>query len=250
MTILSFSSHGWWKGNDENNPLAIADDLSIDSHYWQWAKKNKPKKTLCFSSSACYPIKLQTRNNYRLLKEKDINLDAEISVPDLTYGWAKLTCEYLAKIAYEKHGLKSICYRPFSGYGEDQDLNYPFTSICKRILQNKNKKIFKVWGSGNQMRDFIYIDDCVRAVVKTMDKINNGEALNLSNGKFISFKVFARKTAELSGYSPNIVGTSKKPEGVYARAGNISKQKKYGIKNNISIDEGIKKSLNYIVNKI
>ena len=49
----------------ENNPLAIADDLSIDSHYWQWAKKNKPKKTLCFSSSACYPIKLQSKNSYR-----------------------------------------------------------------------------------------------------------------------------------------------------------------------------------------
>ena len=139
----------------------------------------------------------------------------DISAPDLTYGWSKLTSEYLANIAYQKHGIKSVCYRPFSGYGEDQDMNYPFPNICKRILQNKNKKVFKVWGSGNQMRDFIYIDDCIRAVIKTMDKISNGDALNLSNGKFISFKMFARKTAELSGYAPNVVGTSK-TEGVFA----------------------------------
>jgi nucleoside-diphosphate-sugar epimerase len=42
-------------------------------------------------------------------------------MPDMSYGWANLTCERLARLAYRKHGLKSICDRPFSGYGEDQD---------------------------------------------------------------------------------------------------------------------------------
>ena len=43
-----------------------------------------------------------------------------------------------------KYGIKSVCYRPFSGYGEDQDLNYPFPSICKRILKNKNTKKWSI----------------------------------------------------------------------------------------------------------
>ena len=51
----------------------------------------------------------------------------------MTYGWAKLTCEYLGKIAFEKYGIKSVCYRPFSGYGEDQDLNYPFQAFAKEF---------------------------------------------------------------------------------------------------------------------
>ena len=42
-------------------------------------------------------------------------------MPDMSYGWANLTCERLARLAYRKHGLQSICDRPFSGYGEDQD---------------------------------------------------------------------------------------------------------------------------------
>ena len=46
----------------ENNPLAVADDLSIDAAYWEWAKENRPKKTACFSSSAAYPIKLSGPN--------------------------------------------------------------------------------------------------------------------------------------------------------------------------------------------
>ena len=234
----------------ENNPLAVADDLSIDSHYWQWAKLNKPKKTLCFSSSACYPINLQKKNNYRLLKEQDVNFSQDISIPDLTYGWAKLTSEYLAKIAYEKHGLKSVCYRPFSGYGEDQDLNYPFPSICKRILQNKDKKKFTVWGSGNQMRDFIHIDDCVYGVIKSMNNINNGDPLNLSNGIFLNFKDFAKITAKIIGYNPKVVGTTNKPEGVFARAGDTTKQKQFGIKYKITLENGIKKSLKFLDNRI
>lgn len=232
----------------ENNPLIVADDLSIDSHYWQWAKINRPKKNICFSSSACYPIKFQTKNNYKLLKENDINFNKDLSVPDLTYGWAKLTSEYLAKIAYEKHGLKSVCYRPFSGYGEDQDLSYPFPSICKRVLDNKNKKNLTVWGSGNQMRDFIYIDDCVNAVIKTMNKINNADALNLSNGKFLNFKSFAKKAANILGYNPYINGTTNKPEGVFARAGDTYKQKIFGVKNIISLEDGIKKTLKFLSN--
>ena len=39
---------------------------------------------------------------------------------------------FLARLAHEKDGLKSVVYRPFSGYGEDQDDTYPFPSICKR----------------------------------------------------------------------------------------------------------------------
>jgi len=68
-----------------------------------------------------------------LLKEDMISFEGDIGMPDMTYGWAKLTNEYLAQLAYQKHGLKSVCYRPFSGYGEDQDDAYPFPSICRRV---------------------------------------------------------------------------------------------------------------------
>ncbi len=59
-----------------------------------------------------------------LLRENMIGFDEDIGMPDMSYGWAKLTCEYLARLAYEKHGLKSVCYRPFSGYGEDPLLQF------------------------------------------------------------------------------------------------------------------------------
>ncbi|HEX4146767.1 MAG TPA: NAD-dependent epimerase/dehydratase family protein [Pirellulales bacterium] len=229
----------------ENNPLAVADDLAIDAAYWQWAKVAKPKKSVCFSSSAAYPISLQRADHYVLLKEDMITFDGDIGMPDMTYGWAKLTCEYLARLAYEKHGLKSICYRPFSGYGEDQDDAYPFPSICKRAIAHQGAEELTVWGTGTQMRDFIHIEDCVDGILGTMDQIDNAEALNLSTGIFTSFIEFARLAAEILGYHPRVRGLSDKPAGVHARGGDTTKQNQLGFKPKLDFRAGIERALAY-----
>ena len=229
----------------ENNPLAVADDLSIDAEYWQWAEKTKPKKSLCFSSSAAYPIKFQRPEKYVLLKEDMIKFDSDIGMPDMSYGWAKLTCEYLARLAFERHGLKSVAYRPFSGYGEDQDDAYPFPSICKRVMKNKGAKVIEVWGTGRQMRDFIHIEDCVDGILKTVDQIDDGSAVNLSTGIYTSFIDFVKIAAEVCGYNPEVRGTATKPEGVFARAGDVAKQRQLGFTHKIDFKTGIKRAIGY-----
>lgn len=168
-------------------------------------------------------------------------------MPDMSYGWAKLTCEYLAQLAYEKHGLKSVCYRPFSGYGEDQDLTYPFPSIIKRAIAHAGEPVLTVWGTGDQMRDFIHIEDCVDGVLTTMDRIDNADALNLSTGIYTSFKQFARMAAEAVGYSPEVVGLSSQPAGVFARCGCTEKQAEHGFVAGITFEQGIRKALERFV---
>lgn len=229
----------------ENYPLAVAEDLAIDSAYWQWAAKARPGKTACFSSSAAYPVSLQLEQNHVLLTEGMISFEADIGMPDMSYGWAKLTCEYLAHLAYERHGLKSICYRPFSGYGEDQDDAYPFPSICKRALANRGAEILTVWGTGRQMRDFIHIEDCVTAVLSTIDMIDHAGALNLSTGILTSFNEFAALAARILGFSPQIQGTTDKPSGVFARGGDTAKQKQLGVQPTIDFETGIRRALQY-----
>lgn len=229
----------------ELNPLAVAEDLSIDSEYWKWARDAKPKKTICFSSSAAYPISLQRREGHVLLKEDMINFGGDIGMPDMSYGWAKLTHEYLARLAFERHGIKSVTYRPFSGYGEDQDLAYPFPSICKRVLDNRGSAALTVWGTGDQMRDFIHIDDCVRGVLHTMDQVDDGSAINLSTGIFTSFKAFASLAASIAGYQPVVTGTSNKPEGVFARGGDTALQQRLGFQADISFKAGVERALDY-----
>jgi GDP-L-fucose synthase len=230
----------------ENNPLAVAEDLAIDSMYWSWAARVRPAKTICFSSSAAYPIKFQRQEGHRLLSEDMISFESDLGMPDMSYGWAKLTNEYLGRIAFEKHGLKSVTYRPFSGYGEDQDTAYPFVSICRRVLENRGAPTLQVWGTGDQMRDFIHISDCVKGVIATMDRIDDGSAVNLSTGILTSFKVFATVAAKLAGYSTHVVGNSVKPEGVFARGGDTRLQRALGFQHSVSFEQGIARALEYL----
>ena len=230
----------------EQNPLAVADDLSIDAAYWQWATRTEPKKSVCFSSSAAYPIKFQRLENYCLLTEDMIDFDANLGVPDMSYGWSKLTLEYLGRLAWERHGLRSVVFRPFSGYGEDQDMTYPVPTICKRALENVGAEQLTVWGSGEQKRDFIYIEDCIDGILAMMDKIDDGDAVNLSTGIFTDFKRFAGIAARQCGYEPRVVGMSDKPEGVFARAGGTLKQESLGFNYSTSLETGISKVLNHL----
>jgi len=233
----------------ENNPLAVAEDLEIDTAFWRWVVKNKKKigHVITYSSSAAYPVYLQKRKNYRLLKESDIDFSKNyLGKPDLSYGWAKLNNEYLAFLAFQKHGIKNTIFRPFSGYGSDQDLNYPFPSIVKRAMNHKSKKNFIVWGSGNQMRDFIHIKDVIRGSLLITKKVKNGKSVNLSSGKFLSFISLSKKILKVLGKKNlKVVGNSTKPEGVFARGGSRSLQKKYGFEPKVSIEQGIKWAIEY-----
>jgi len=210
--------------NIENDPIGVATDLSIDAEFFQWivkAGKKKPK-VVYFSSSAAYPMELQTKRCNCLLSESLLTFDStRIGMPDMTYGYAKMTGEYLAKFAVEQYGADVVIYRPFGGYGEDQSFTYPFPAIVKRVV--KGEYPVTVWGSGNQMRDFIYIEDIVDAVLATKDKLQPGEALNLGRGVPVSFKVLAKTVGKVLGVKIRVVNDTTKPEGVFARVADTTK---------------------------
>ena len=95
------------------------------------------------------------------------------------------------------------------------------------------------------MRDFIHIDDCVRGVIQTMDQVENGSAINLSTGVYTSFKQFAAAAANLIGFDPEVTGLSTKPEGVFARGGDTTLQRRLGFEAQIDFRTGIQRALNY-----
>jgi len=81
----------------EGDPMAVALDLSIDAEFFNWIAKAKPERVLYPSSSAAYPINMQTESDAVALKESDINIDGfTLGMPDLTYGWTKMTGEFLS----------------------------------------------------------------------------------------------------------------------------------------------------------
>jgi len=225
----------------ENNPISVAVDLSIDSEFFGWCLRSKPKHVLYFSSSAAYPIEYQYSNSGIKLKENMIDLD-NIKSPDLTYGWAKLTGEYLSKFIV-KEGVNTTVFRPFSGYGTDQDLTYPFPSFIERGV-NRNDP-FKIWGDGTQVRDFIHINDIVDAVDECVKNKIYG-TFNLGTGIPTSFNDLYELITKQQKYNPKIEYIKTAPTGVMYRVCDPSLMMEF-YKPKISIEEGVYNAINNII---
>lgn len=223
----------------EGDPLAVATDLAIDADFFQWlASVPEKPQAIYFSSSAAYPVDHQRRGSWHLLKEAYIALDFGMAVPDMTYGWAKLTGEYLAQFAAKTYNVDVKIYRPFSGYGPGQSLDYPFPSIVKRVIDNENPVV--VWGSGDQLRDFIYVDDVVEAVLQTRNSLAPGEACNIGSGVGTSFRSLAKRAARVLGRKITVVNDASKPEGVFARVADVTKLNRW-FAPKVDLDEGIRR---------
>lgn len=223
----------------ESDPLAIATDLEIDSAMFNWAVRTKPGKVIYFSSSAAYPAKLQEKPHY--LKESDLDVTSDvIGRPDFTYGWTKLTGELLAEYAVRQYGLDVLVVRPFSGYGEDQDLTYPFPSFIKRVKEKQDP--FDIWGDGKQVRDWIHIDDIVEATM-TAVKENVKGTVNLGNARPISFTNLAELMFKEAKWHPARINyMTDKPSGVFYRCSDNTKMLEF-YKPRITIEEGIRRAL-------
>jgi nucleoside-diphosphate-sugar epimerase len=237
----------------EGAPLKVAVDLSIDAELFQWALRTRPGRIVYYSSSAAYPVGLQQETercstpesngrlvdvvNTRRLREDDLRLDW-IGAPDLTYGWAKLTGEMLGQHA-EAEGLRVNVFRPFSGYGEDQALSYPFPAFIQRAEQRNDP--FEVWGSGMQVRDWIHIDDVVAATLVAIDQDVPGPT-NLCTGRPTSFLELADLVTKAAGYRPEIHTLPEAPTGVHYRVGDPGKLHTF-YQPRISLEEGIQRAL-------
>lgn len=223
----------------DGDPIQVALDLSIDAEFFYWISRHKPERVLYPSSSAAYPVDLQTDTAAVALKEADINFK-KMGQPDMTYGWSKLTGEFLAQITAKHYGVSITCIRPFSGYGEDQNLTYPIPAIARRAALKENP--FEVWGTGKQGRDFVHIEDVIDVSLLAMDKITDGTAINIGSGKLTSFLEIIDVFTDFAGYKPDIKCLLDKPVGVHARYCNMDYVKEtLGWEPKISIKEGMRR---------
>jgi nucleoside-diphosphate-sugar epimerase len=220
----------------ENEMFRVGENIDIDMKFFDWCRRTNPLKIVYFSSSAAYPIEYQTPECRQKLSEDLLDFDTgRIGVPDMTYGWAKLTGEFLSHLSRKKYNMDIVCFRPFSGYGKDQDLTYPYPSILKRVLDKEDP--ITIWS--DTVRDFVHIDDIVTFVMNNMynaDKL----VFNIGSSIPVSFKELATKMCEITGYTPSkgIQIMDNKPKGVYYR---VSENRSEG--DFRPVEDGIRQSI-------
>jgi UDP-glucose 4-epimerase len=110
-------------------------------------------------------------------------------LPVSPYGVSKLTGEHYCRVFSELHGLRTTSLRPFTVYGPRMRPDAAIFIFADRALKDETIEVF---GSGEQTRDFTYIDDVVEANVLAMEK-GDGEVYNVASGARISINELARR---------------------------------------------------------
>lgn len=213
----------------------LEQNLHIDATIFEWANiVMRPGRILYFSSSAAYPVQFQTSGAVHKLDEGLIGF-APVG-PDADYGWAKLTGERLARNYAATGGVVHVL-RPFSGYGKDQSLDYPFPTFVARA--KRGQVPFEVWGDPTSHRDWVHIDDIVACSLAVIDQ-DYREPLNVCTGRGTTFAELAKLCMKQAGYEADIKPIDG-PQGVHTRVGDPTNMLKvYTPK--VSLEEGIRRA--------
>ena len=238
-------------------PLRLAvEDLMLDASMFRWAMRTRPRRVVAFSSSAAYPTSFQDADHHVLLEERHLGLDGWIGAPDATYGWVKLTLERLAAEA-NAEGIRTFVFRPFSGYGGDQNLDYPFPAIVNRAFRfdpgihvrpDDAVPCFQVWGHPESTRDWVHIDDVVACVFAHLDADVVGP-VNICTGIATSFQRLASLALDAAGhYGIPILGDRAKPMGVFHRVGDPTQMRQVYTPR-VFIEEGVDRAMRGLVDR-
>ena len=241
--VYHFAAYVGGREGIENNFLSVAANIDIDRAVFEFVLNNNVKRLIYPSSSAVYPIIDQTKV-HKPLYESMIDFDTNaIGVSDHLYGWTKLTAERMLWELNKTVDTKISIVRPFSGYGPTQSTDYPVPNLID-IVKNTPETL-EVWGTGEQTRDFVYVDDVVDTLIWCLSDDKKYRTVNIGTGISTSFIDLINITHMLvHGKLPkHISRLEHKPVGVLNRYCDPALQVKLGIYPKTTLEEGIKKFL-------
>jgi len=244
----------------ENDANVMHNSSMINLNVAEIATKFNVKK-LFYSSSACmYPEHNQLDPNNPNCEESS----AYPANPDSEYGWEKLFSERLFLAFHRNYGLNVRIARFHNIFGPQGTWKggkeKAPAAMCRKVAETPNGGEIEVWGDGQQTRSFLYVDECVEAVLRLMDSDFIGP-VNIGSDEMVTINQLARMAIDISGKNitiNNIFGKTfeekygfKCPIGVRGRnSDNKLYKEKIGWSVNQPLIEGMKNTYNWINNLI
>jgi GDP-L-fucose synthase len=186
------------------------------------AKTNEVERFLSTSSTCIYSPSVPTP--YR---EEDGFL-GEPDPSNIGYGWAKRMGELGARFYAQEYRMKIGIARLANLYGPrdnfDTERSHVIPAIIRRVFQSDH--FLEVWGSGNQVRSFLYVKDAAIGLMSVLEKYATGDPLNIGTNEQFTIRQLAELVIELSGKPLALKFDVSKPEGQMFKTTDVSKMKR------------------------
>ena len=230
--------------NDTHSADIIYNNTMIQTNIIKACHDYKVKKTMFLGSSCIYPNTILNRN----ILESDL-LSDKLEPTNIGYSMSKLNGITMCQLYNKQYGDNFISVMPCNLFGSndryDITRGHVLASLIKKVYDAKVKsgKYITLWGNGEALREFLYIDDLIDAMIFLMKKYNDQDIINIGTGQDITINDLALLIMDIMGYKCAIKYDVSKPKGTYRKTLDVSKINKLGWKAKVSLKAGIKKTI-------
>jgi len=223
-------------------PCAV--NLMLDGMVFRACHNAKVDKVVYASSGCVYPNHIQTDTSEMLYLTEDM-----VGPPydaDNMYGWAKLMAEMTLQAYHKEWGMKSASCRYFTVYGPRGVENHAVIALIARAFIGQDP--FVVWGTGEQIRNWTYIDDIVSGTILAAEKIDDATAVNLGTMERIRVIDAVHEILRIFKRKPKIELHPEMPTGPLNRVADNSLAKKLlGWEPRVKFMEGLHRTIDWYV---
>lgn len=230
-----------------NQGFIFRQNLLINSNIISTACKFKSSlKGFMYVGTACsFPLTRQNSLKVIPLKEEELYP----ALPESAYGWSKLMGQYETELMQKETGIQTCTLMFHNVYGTPCDFeerSQVIPSLIRKAINYPSEQ-FNVWGSGEQGRAFIHVDDVVNGIILALEKGWNHGHIQLGPSVCTSIKEIAEQIVKISEKEINIKYDTTKPEGDKARSADYSKAKEIlGWEPKINLEDGLKQQYKWI----
>ncbi len=213
------------------------------------AGKEQIKGFIYVGTACSFPLTRQNSLDVIPLREEELYP----ALPESGYGWSKLMGQIETDFLEKETGIPCCTLMFHNVYGSPCDFGERSQVIPALIYKAiKYPEIpFNVWGSGEQGRAFIHVDDIVNALCLALDKGLGEGTIQIGPSVCTSIKDIAETIVRISGKDIDIFFDTTKPEGDKARSADYSKAKRIlGWEPKVDLEEGLREQYDWIKSQV
>jgi len=239
------ADHGG-RGYVDLHQAACAGNLTLDGLVFRAAVQENAGKMVFASSGCVYPNYIQGNPNEILYLTED-----KAGPPyeaDNLYGWAKLMGEMTLRAFHQEYGLKAASCRYFTVYGPRGHENHAVIAMIARAFVGQDP--YAVWGNGEQIRNWTYVDDIVSGTIRAAEVIDDGRAVNLGTMERTRVIEAACEVLRYTGHKATIELRPEMPTGPMNRVADNSLAKRLlGWEPKVKFMEGLRQTADWYFSK-
>lgn len=221
-------------------------NILMNANLIECARKYKVKRFINPISNCSYPD--VARKDFK----EDEWWDGPLHPSVLVYGFAKKATWVQSYAYHNQYGMDFINFLIPNMYGPgdhfDETRSHALGALIMKISEAKEKNLPEVivWGTGNPIREWLYVDDCVELFIRVLDIPSIAEPINIGQGAGISIKDMADMIKKEVGYKGNLVFDASMPDGAPYKVMNVERMKKiFGWVPPTQLEQGIKETIDW-----